>query len=361
MSGDASSDWAFDQADLEALRESIASVLDSEADRLKLHAYIDGKSELDKVLWQKAIELGWLGIGLPEAYGGIGFGPLGLDMLHRELGRKVAPGPFAPTLAAAQTLLETADEAVKSEWLPKIAAGECSIAVPAKIATDAPTDKIWLLGDADAAAALAPIGKGAWGLVPLKGAKKVDMWDRTRSVLEANLSGAKPFATLAKGDLVANRLTRHLSLAICSDSIGGARAITEQTVAYMKERQQFGKAIASFQALKHRAADLMTFVVTGEEIVLQAVEGAATDHEDADLWAALAKAAITDRYVFIGQDCTQLHGGVGFTWEFDVHMHLKRARLAEALIAPNTAMRDRAAAQFEAAARAGRTVLELAT
>jgi alkylation response protein AidB-like acyl-CoA dehydrogenase len=149
-------------------------------------------------------------------------------------------------------------------------------------------------------------------------------------------------------------------LALASDGIGAARAVTELTIAYMKERQQFGRVIASFQALKHRVADLMTAAVSGEEFVALAVEAAANDDEDTDTWAALAKVRATESYQFVAKDCVQLHGGVGFTWEFDVHLYLKRAWLSEALVAPHNRLRDRAHDGFAAAFRAGRQPLELA-
>ena len=125
--------WTCDESDLAALREGIARVLESEADRLQLHAHLDGKVRLDRLLWEKAAELGWLAVGLPEQHGGLGFGPRGLEILFQELGRQAAPGAFIATLSAAQALADVADEPVLSEWLPRIVQGECQLAVPAQI------------------------------------------------------------------------------------------------------------------------------------------------------------------------------------------------------------------------------------
>lgn len=357
-SGFSPSGESFDDSDLEALGEAIAEVLAGEADRLALHRHIDGAARLDRTLWQKAVELGWPAIGLPEAAGGLGFGARGLDLLHRRLGAHVAPGPFLATLSAAQAIAEAADEAVRKEWLPRLASGETRLAVPAQIASAPELADLRLIGDADSDAALVPLADGDWGIVPLERAARLDMWDRTRTLTSADVTRTAPLATLP-GD-TARSLSRHMAIALASDSIGGARAITEQTVAYMKERQQFGKPIAAFQALKHRIADLMTLVVSGEEVVALAVEAAASGDPDADLWARLGKARCTETYVHVAGDCVQLHGGVGFTWEYDVHLYLKRARLSELLIAPNTAMKDEAAAALADAVRAGRQPLELA-
>jgi alkylation response protein AidB-like acyl-CoA dehydrogenase len=347
---------AFDDADLAALGEAVGQVLASEADRLALHRHIDGKVRLDRVLWAKAVELGWPAIGLPEDAGGLGFGPRGLDLLHRQLGRFVAPGPFLATLSAAQAISDAADAEVRSQWLPRLAAGECKLAVAASL--DAAPDS-WIMGDEDCEAALVPLAGGDWGLVPLPGGGAATMWDRTRTMFKADLSRSAPIATLPGGP-ARQSLARHLSLGIASDSIGGARAITEQTIAYMKERVQFGRPIASFQALKHRIADLMTLIVSGEEFVALAVDAAANGSPDADIWAKLAKARCTETYAHVAGDCLQLHGGVGFTWEFDVHLYLNRARLSELLVGANPAMKDDAALGLADAIRAGRQPLEMA-
>ena len=351
--------WSVDEADLDALKDAISRVLEGEADRLRLHDHIDGKIRLGRSLWSKAVELGWIGIGLPTECGGLGFGPQGLNILHREIGARVAPGPFMASLSAAQALAEVADFETRSIWLPRLAAGECSLAVAALPLSANVRDNIWLLGADDAEAALVPTSEDTWGLVSLAEAVPVQVWDRTRTVFSIDLAKTKPVAVLP-GEATGSSLARHLALAAASDSIGGARAITQQTVAYMKEREQFGRPIASFQALKHRIADLMTMIVSGDEIVSLAVEAVAAGDPDANIWVNLAKARATDTYVHASTECLQLHGGVGFTWEFDVHMYLKRARLNEMLVASNLDMRDRAAAGFADALRAGKQPLELA-
>ena len=349
---------AFDESDLAALNESIADVLNSEADRAALHRHIDGKAPLDDVLWSKAAELGWLAIGLPECDGGLGFGVTGLDLLLRRLGHHVAPGPFTSTLAAAQSISEVADAATREAWLPRIATGTCRLAVAAHPGETALGDA-WLLAGQGCEAALVPLGTGEWGIVPLESARAETMWDRTRTMLTLDLAGVAPLATLP-GKATAEALTRHLALAIAADAIGGTRAIIALTVDYMMQREQFGRTIASFQALKHRVADHMAELVSGEHFLDLAVESAARGDVDAGVWARLAKARCTQSYARIAEDCLQLHGGVGFTWEFDVHMYLNRARLNEHLVAPNPELKDAAVAGLADAMRAGRAPLELA-
>lgn len=351
-------DWSFEEDDLSALEESISRVLDSEADRLTLHAHIDRKTDLGRILWQRAGELGWQAIGLPADVGGLGFGPRGLDALHRQLGSKAAPGPFAATLSAAQALAETGGRDV-ADWLPQIAEGKISLAIAAQLQPALAGQPIWLLGSIDAAAALVPLDETDWALVSMESAEPLDTWDRTRSLSKLDVARAGRIAQLP-GLETAAAVTRNLALALASDSIGGARAILQQTILYMKERRQFDRPIASFQALKHRVADLMTLVVTGEEVVALAVEAAAAGSPEADIWASLAKVRATETYVAVATDCLQMHGGVGFTWEYDVHMYLKRARLSEQLLAPNTRLRDMSSERLAAVTLAGREPLELA-
>jgi alkylation response protein AidB-like acyl-CoA dehydrogenase len=150
-----------------------------------------------------------------------------------------------------------------------------------------------------------------------------------------------------------------MALAVAADSPVGARSITERTIAYMKTREQFGQPIARFQALEHRAADLATKLAVADEMVRHAVQRRAADEPEAELWATLAKSEVTEACVFVTTDCVQLHGGVGFTRDFDPHIFLKRARLNEVPVMANTALRDQAAAALAATTASGRSALEL--
>lgn len=358
---------AVDQATLEALRDGVAGVLAEQSGSTQVHAFIDGKSALDRDLWSQAASLGWLGFGIPEQYGGVGLGAHGLAILHTELGRQAAPGPYIATLSAAEAVGATASETVRQAWLPRLATGEVSAAVPTRPGAETLTRSgagvsgtLRCLGAPDAGFLLAPAGD-AWVIVELAGAVVTaqPMWDRTRTVLDISLHDAKPAAVLADGAATCTALTRAMALAIAADSCGAARSITERTIAYMKERQQFGQPIAGFQALKHRAADLATKLAVMDEMTAHALHQVVGDASDADIWVALAKADVTESFVFIATDCVQLHGGVGFTWDYDPQIFLKRARLNEVLVMANTELRDQAAAGLAAATRAGRSVLEL--
>ena len=357
-----------DQATLDALRENVASVLAKQCGSTELHAFIDSKNALDRNLWAQAGQLGWLGLGIPEQFGGLGMGAQGLAILHGELGRQAAPGPYIASLSAAQAIVEAGDEVIRRTWLPRLASGEVSAAVPATLdlrslsrSGAGVSGTLRCLGAVDAALLLAPTDD-AWAIVNLASAKVTvaPMWDGTRDVVDVRLEDAAPVGILPDATATRAALTRAMALAIAADSAGGARSITERTIAYMKTREQFGQPIAGFQALKHRAADLATKLAVADEMVRHAVQRTMADEPDAELWAVLAKSEVTEACVFVTTDCVQLHGGVGFTWDFDPHIFLKRARLNEALLMANTALRDQAAAALAAITASGRSALELA-
>jgi hypothetical protein len=260
-------------------------------------------------------------------------------------------------------LVDAAPTTGVDEWLKQIAAGKCRIAIPAQIDYGDPhSDGTRLfLGEANSELLLAPLDGGSWGLFRQHSAAVVrqSMWDRTRTLVRVNLREAERVARIADGAAFAQRLKIYLSLGLAADSLAGARALLDKTIAYMKERRQFDRPIASFQALKHRLADMMTMIVAGAPTMEQALSSVSDASPDAELWSSLAKAKLTEDFAFISQDCLQLHGGVGFTWEFDVHVFLKRARLNEMLLAPGWIMRDRAAQALAAAVAEQRSTLDL--
>jgi alkylation response protein AidB-like acyl-CoA dehydrogenase len=361
---------AVDQSELAALREGIAEVVASECDSRKLHDYVDGKNDLEAKLWKQAAELGWLGVGISEAGGGLGLGTQGLGALHQELGRRIVPGPYIATLAAAEWLEAFGDDAAKKKTLEPIVAGEISIAVPASIASarsglslksGAVSGSLKsLLGSPSARFAIVPLDDSSWALIEVDGkSAKLSArrpWDPTRALADLACEGAKAVHAVRAAD-AGSRLSRAVSLAVTCDSVGAAETIYLQTVEYLKTRVQFDRPLASFQALKHRAANLKIAHDVARHTAGQAL--GASEGPDADLWAGLAKAAVTDKFVFIAADCLQLHGGVGFTWEFDAHLYLKRARLNQALVGTNESQTDAAFEAVIAATKQGRSTLEI--
>lgn len=354
----------FERSDLEALRESIADVLTAECNTRALHAYIDGEGNLDELIWTRASELGWLAIGLPEEFGGLNLGAPGLDILYRQVGRFAAPGPFAATLSAAQWITEVGTDAQKEAYLPAIASGNLTVAVPAcfdlNTRGQSGESRARMLGAPTAGLGIIPVD-GGWAVVETDTRlEPVELWDRTRSLCSLSLEGLEIASKIEDPDgEKARLLTRYLARALASDSIGASREVADRTLEYLKSREQFGQVVALFQAIKHRMANIYARIELNEHLVAQAVESESLESPDAELWALLAKAELSEMAQWIGQECLVLHGGVGFTWDFDPHIYLKRARLNEMLVATNSRCRDRAAELMMAATTAGRTTAEI--
>jgi len=361
--------------DLSALAEGITPVLEEACDRRSVHDFFDGRNELDKTLWKTAAELGWLGIGLPEDCGGLGMGARGLDVLYRALGAALAPGGFAATLSAAQWLAEYGPSEIRQSLLPQVAAGEKTIAAPAVLdgkplaleggVLSGRSQLMLTPRSPDFALVIAADGGSpVLVLVDLAGTSAefaaAGGWDNTRQSGTFTFAGTRPVAIVRDQDGAALAgLRRNLALAVAGDCAGGARAIAGQTIDYLKERSQFGRTLASMQALKHRAADLMTAAFRMDEMLGNAVMAAAGSEPSADMWAFLAKASAGELFMEVAEDCVQLHGGVGFTWEFDCHIFLKRALFNREIAGNAGSLRDLAHGHFREAALSGNTTAEL--
>jgi len=362
---------SLDSEELAALRESIAEVLANECDTRAVHLSLDNENDLVNAIWRQAADLGWLALALPEADGGLGLGARGLQILNRELGARTAPGPFIPTLAVAQWLSEIGSDEQRGAILPAIAAGELKVAIPASLEGAASltlsggkvSGTVDVIGSFDAGIAVLPVGADGWALVRLDGAasfEPITVWDRTRQILRLELNDAPAEAVIADADgSIGKKLGSYVAVAVAADSLGAAENIAYKTIEYLKERVQFERPIATFQAIKHRAADLIAKISTQDALLEQAVETLDNGSPDSALWARLSKAGATEAFAFVAADCIQLHGGVGHTWEFDCHIYAKRARLNEFLINTNRALRDNAILSLNKALSEGRTTTEL--
>ena len=370
---------------LQTLSDSIDDVIRIECDRRRLHAYLDGEDGLDHALWRRAAQLGWLAIGLKEELGGLGLGYRGLDVLFRSLGRGVVPGAIGSTLAGVQWLSECAPSAVTTRIIERVLAGELELGIPAvpgaaamrieggRITGESEAllihscNSLSILPVSDEGTpgfALVAVGEGCAEQAGNGHARltRIALWDRTRSIGRIECNAVAPVSVFSDPHGRADDLLRrHLALAIAADCVGGARAIAEQTLEYLKGREQFGRPLASFQALKHRVADLHVAIVEAEQTLDHAVDAATRDTESASMWAALAKADASDAYSFVAADCVQLHGGVGFTWASDCHVFLKRAMLNRQLAGDSGSLRDFAVSRLSQATQAGVTTAELAT
>ncbi|MDF8334966.1 acyl-CoA dehydrogenase family protein [Novosphingobium cyanobacteriorum] len=355
--------------DLGALRDSIRDVLNAECPRELIVKHAQHNDGMDRELWSKAVELGWTMLTIPEDHGGLGLGIEALAVLHEELGRAAAPLPFLSSLLAAKAISDSADAAICEAWLPRLAAGAvASLSLPmplgsTKLSVNCVGDSLVLTGavlnlldgaDAEILVLLAKDEHGelvrvvldvtADGIQPAR----TTLWDRGRSLANLGLDGlhipaerAWP-ATGAQETALAN----HAAIALAADSVGGQAAVLDMTIDYLKTRQQFGRPIGSFQALKHRVADHRTRFEGDIWLLRSAVSAVAGDMDHRATEASAAKALATANYVGLGRDAIQLHGGIGFTAEYPIHVFVKRALLNEQLLGNQAAHLTRAVSRI---------------
>src|SRR5271166_4263922 len=340
-----------DDIDLVELRASIRDVLDAEANGERVRRHFNSGALYDEALSATVASLGWPGLHIAEADGGLGLGFGALAVLYEELGRGPAPLPMLPTLLVAEALSQAPGE-VRAAWLPRIAAGELFAAYApaaalsgdpltgtAEHVLDGGAATLFLVGVGDRRYAL--VARGAPGLM----IQTTPAVDRTRS-LATLIFDQTPILPI---NIDPAMLERHAALGIACDSIGGAEAILDKTVEYLKIRTQFGQPIGQFQALKHRVAD-HKLRLEAARALLSHVLAQDGDGARALGMAALARATATGAYAAIADDAVQLHGGIGFTWEHECHIYLKRAWLNRLIFGSEDAYLDRAAMLLSEAA-----------
>jgi alkylation response protein AidB-like acyl-CoA dehydrogenase len=323
-----------DQRDIQRTARDLLSER-AKPERVREHAEAD---TTDGDLWRELSELGWPGIALAEEHGGQGLGRIELSILCEELGRTLAPVPFLPSVLAA-TLIEQAGSSEQQErWLPGLASGELKGALgsssdgTAELVIGATEAGVLVLLDEDGNARVVEAGEAE--ITP------VASIDPTRST--GRVSGAEDAGEALTGDVSAG-VDRAL-VAISSELVGVCDRTLEMTVAYVKDRKQFGVPVGSYQAVSHRCAQML--LDTEKARSTAAFAAWAADAEPARLpeAAAMAKAAASDAGREVTASAIQAHGGIGFTWEADVHWLYKRAQLDAALLGGAKRHRARLAA-----------------
>ncbi|HTV94936.1 MAG TPA: acyl-CoA dehydrogenase family protein [Steroidobacteraceae bacterium] len=352
------------------IRETARQFFDEHGVSSKIRAAIARRPGYDESLWRLlAQEMGWAGIALAEEYGGSGLGWVELAILQYEQGRRVFPSPFFATVCLASPLIEAVGEgAQKRELLGRIAAGTLRAAVAVtgregiagldgvRATLERARGQWQLCGECgyvvDGASAelllviaRTPGSRGAQGLsvvvlpparsgVTIEGLATLDL---TRPMAAIRLdrvpvaAGEMLGPPEAAGEGVLRALER-ARVALAAEAAGGAEAVLEMSVAHAKERVQFGRPIGSFQAVKHRLADMMVAVEAAKSAAWYAACVADECPEDLPEASAIAKAACCDAYLGGAGSAIQLHGGIGFTWEHDAHLYFKRARSTATLL-----------------------------
>jgi alkylation response protein AidB-like acyl-CoA dehydrogenase len=344
------------------LRKMVRRFLDDKSPETAVREQMATADGYDKSVWkQMAEELGLQALGIPEEFGGQGFGPVEQYVVFEEMGAALLCAPYFSTVAlAANALLESGDDKAKAEYLPGIAAGET-------IATLALTDDAgsWVVADTSTTASGSGDSYTINGvknyvidgstasliLVSAKTAKGLSLFavagdaagltstalptmDQTRkqSRLEFVNTPARLIGTDGGAEAGLKVALQKAAALLAAEQVGGSQRVLDNAVAYAKERVQFGRPIGSFQAIKHKAADMLLEVESAKSAAYYAAYCSQENNDDLAVAASLAKSYCSEAYFHCAGENIQIHGGIGFTWEHHAHLYFKRAKSSELLL-----------------------------
>ncbi len=372
-------DLSFSE-DQAMLRKSAGKFFENECSMEFLRKSWESERGFSVSLWNKMADLGWLALRVPEQYGGLGLGFVDLGILLEEMGRFALAGPFVPTVLAAESIMEAGSEKQKQDWLPKIANGEIRATLalwepefsygPAGIRMFAePHSDGFVLNGTKlfvmdghvselmiAAARTTDSEEPEEGITlflideeiagvskqPLKGMDK----GRNQSEVvfkSASIPSSKLLGSLDGGWPVLNRTLNKGAVALSLESVGGGGRVLEMAVDYAKIRVQFDRPIGGFQAIKHKCAQMMTEVEGARSIAYYAAWAVEAGGIEAEIAASLAKAYCSEMYRNATAEATQIHGAIALTWEHDLHIYLKRAKMNEQCFGDPSFHRDKLA------------------
>jgi alkylation response protein AidB-like acyl-CoA dehydrogenase len=337
------------------MRDEARKFLSEQCPPKAVRAVLDGKAAYDKDLWKGLAEMGFLGVAIPEQFGGAGAGHLELCVIAEEMGRALAPVPFSSTVyLAAEALMLAGSDAQKQKWLPKIAAGEAigtlalfegkgnpspkAIKVSASggslNGTKKPVPDGAIADFAVVAARTGSTGRDAdisLFLVDLKGGgvevKELTNIDPTRGQAEITFSNTKaePLGATGEGWGIITQVLDRAAVLLAFEQVGGADRALEMGRDYALDRIAFGRPIGSFQAVKHILADMYVSATLARSNSYYGAWALSTNAAELPEAAAAARISATQAFQHCAKNNIQVHGGMGFTWEFDCHMYYRRA------------------------------------
>jgi alkylation response protein AidB-like acyl-CoA dehydrogenase len=326
--------------DQQALRDAARDLLDDLASPAAVRAHVASGAPYDVKLWRAVLDQGWMGIAVPEDAGGLGLGPVELAVVLEEVGRHAAPVPYAESVLALHGLN------LAGRPIDALLAGDAigSVAWGGFPASAAPFADVCVVADENG---------DITGVVEFDAGNRPPAqpaMDVTRALGWVDAASAAPvavgFNVLDWGALLSSALL-----------LGGAQSALDMAVAYAKNRVQFGKPIGSFQAVKHRCADMLVDVEGMRSTVYYAAWALAAGDRDASIAASTAKIWCADAGPRVMASSLQVHGGIGFTWEHDLHFFLKRAQLDAVMFGDASFHRQRLAALLRPRVEAGESVV----
>jgi alkylation response protein AidB-like acyl-CoA dehydrogenase len=327
-----------------ALRGGASDVLADLASPARVRAHTTTDAPYDAALWRALVEQGWLGVELAEDRGGLGLGTVEVAVLAEELGRHAAPAPFVPMVLALDALVAAGDDA----WVERLLGGDAIACVAWDAAAPVP-----YAPSADIAIVLAD--DGVYALDLTERPRREPAMDLTRELGWLQFDPAR--ARRLGGSDARTRLLDRGATFTSADLLGSAARVLDLAVEYAKDRVQFGRPIGSFQAVKHRCADMLVDVEGMRSTVYWAAWCIGAGDPDASVSASTAKIWCGDASKRVMASGLQVHGGIGFTWEHDLHFFLKRAQLDQLAFGDASAHRERLAALLRPRVEAGESVV----
>jgi alkylation response protein AidB-like acyl-CoA dehydrogenase len=367
--------------DQKVLRDQARKFLGQHASPARVRTILDGAAPYDAELWRGMAEMAWPGTAIPEAHGGAGFGYLELCVIAEELGRSLAPTPFSSSVyLATEALLLAGTDDQKRRWLPKLALGEVIGCFALAEGPKPPSPRALTVraqggqlsgvkvpvadGDvADFAVVAARTAEGAGErvaslfLVDLRGpgisrtvVKTVDP-TRSHARLAFESAPGEPLGAPGDGMSLVRRLFDRAAVLLAFEQVGGAQAALDMAREYAMGRFAFGRPIASFQAIKHKLVDMYVAIELARSNAYYGAWALSTDSPELPVAAAAARVSATEAYWLAAKENIQTHGGMGFTWEFDCHLHYRRAKLLALALGGPRRWKDDLVARLDARAR----------
>jgi alkylation response protein AidB-like acyl-CoA dehydrogenase len=369
----------------EQFRDAVQRFVRDKSPTTEVRRVMESSEGFDRDVWQQLCQdLGLAGIHIPEAYGGAGFGCVELCIGLEEMGRGLLCSPyFGSAILATSAILHGADDAQKSTLLPLLASGEkiASLAIAeaagnwdgSDIAlTATPSNDGFLLDGSKqfvldghiadivivVARTLGTSGADGIGMYLVEGdanglqRRAVNTIDATRRLAQLQFSGVRAQLLNSEGN-VRQTIARVLdegAIALANEMIGGAQALLDATVEYAQLRMQFGRVIGSFQAVKHKCAEMLLDVELAKSAGYYAAQALDDGDPEVSSLASFAKATVSDTYMRTAIESIQLHGGIGFTWDHDTHLWYKRAKSSEVFLGDPSYHRERYISCLEAQA-----------
>ncbi|OBB38886.1 acyl-CoA dehydrogenase [Mycobacterium sp. 852002-51961_SCH5331710] len=329
------------------LAEVARSFLGARGARAAARALLDADAEERPDFWSELAGLGWLGLHVPEQYGGAGCGLPELVVVTEEFGRAVAPGPFVPTVIASAIISAAGTEEQRGRWLPGLVDGTSTAGVGFSTALSSGGSRCTgdagvVLGAGLADLLLLAVGEDVLVLPAAGDGVTVDVktnLDPTRRTARVTLADVEVGAAEVLPGAAASARAMARTIA-AAEAVGGAHDCVDAAVEYAKVREQFGRTIGTFQAVKHHLANMLVAAESAGATVWDAARAASAGEQEFALMAACAATLAFPAYVHNAELNIQVHGGIGYTWEHDAHLHLRRAITVRGLLGGRDAPLD---------------------